>query len=43
MVGYAQATGMNGSGMAQAVVGATGVDAGEPSQLRVNAGLRNRF
>ncbi|KVZ34103.1 hypothetical protein WL13_01170 [Burkholderia ubonensis] len=43
MVGYAHATGLNGSGVAQAVVGATGVDAGGPSQLRVNAGLRHRF
>ncbi|WP_232448471.1 porin [Burkholderia ubonensis] len=43
MVGYAHATGSNGSGSAQAVVGATGVDAGGPSQLRVNAGLRHRF
>ncbi|WP_177314197.1 hypothetical protein [Burkholderia ubonensis] len=43
MVGYAHATGSNGSGSAQAVAGATGVDAGGPSQLRVNAGLRHRL
>ncbi|KVO18996.1 hypothetical protein [Burkholderia ubonensis] len=43
MVGYVHAIGSNDNGSAQAVVGAKGVDAGGPSQLRVNAGLRHRL
>ncbi|KVD37000.1 porin [Burkholderia sp. ABCPW 11] len=43
LAGYTHADGSNGNGPAQAVVGATGVDAGGASQLRLNAGLRHRF
>ncbi|MDN7526344.1 porin [Burkholderia orbicola] len=43
MVGYAHASGSNGRGAAQAVVGATAVDAGGPTQWRFNAGFRHRF
>ncbi|WP_185640775.1 porin [Burkholderia sp. Bp9142] len=41
--GYTHADGMNGRGAAQAVIGATGLDANGSSQLRLNAGLRHRF
>ncbi|WP_200910576.1 porin [Burkholderia multivorans] len=40
---YADARGTNGLGAAQAVVGATGADAGGPTQVRLNAGVRHRF
>ncbi|RQR32734.1 porin [Burkholderia sp. Bp9143] len=43
MGGYAHADGVNGRGAAQAVIGATGIDANGSSQLRLNAGLRHRF
>ncbi|VWC76117.1 porin [Burkholderia lata] len=43
MAGYVHAHGTNGNGAAEAVVGATGANAGGASQLRLNAGLRHRF
>ncbi|WP_321794730.1 porin [Caballeronia sp. J97] len=43
ILGYTHAAGQNGSGEAQAVIGATDIDAGRPSQARVNVGIRHRF
>lgn len=43
IVSYAHASGQNGAGDAQAVIGATDIDAGKASQTRVNVGLRHRF
>ncbi|CAN7805297.1 hypothetical protein LJR267_010599 [Paraburkholderia hospita] len=36
IVSYTHAPGENGAGEAQAVIGATDIDAGRPSQTRVN-------
>jgi predicted porin len=41
--GYGHASGNNGSGAAQAVIGAAMVDAGKPSQVLVTAGIRQLF
>ncbi|MGV2289629.1 porin [Trinickia sp. YCB016] len=43
VLGYTHASGSNGHGAAQGVIGATGVDAGGPSQARANLGVRHRF
>jgi predicted porin len=43
VVSYTHAAGQNGSGNAQAVIGATDIDAGRASQARFNIGLRHRF
>ncbi|WP_321803527.1 porin [Burkholderia sp. BCC1988] len=40
---YGHATGQNGSGAAQAVIGSIDVDAGKSSQAIVTVGLRHRF
>ncbi len=41
--GYGHANGSNGTGAAQAVIGAAMVDAGKPSQVLVTTGLRQLF
>ncbi|WP_088502552.1 porin [Burkholderia ubonensis] len=43
ILGYTHAAGRNGTGEAQAVIGATDIDAGRASQVRVNLGIRHRF
>ncbi len=43
VLSYTHAAGQNGSGNAQAVIGATVIDAGKASQVRFNVGLRHRF
>ncbi|RQR32360.1 porin [Burkholderia sp. Bp9143] len=40
---YGRATGQNGAGAAQAVIGSMDIDAGKRSQAIVTAGLRHRF
>lgn len=43
VLSYTHAAGQNGHGNAQAVIGATDIDAGAASQVRFNIGLRHRF
>ncbi|MGU7774542.1 hypothetical protein ACV229_30750 [Burkholderia sp. MR1-5-21] len=40
---YGHATGENGAGSAQAVIGSMDIDAGKRSQAIVTVGLRHRF
>ncbi|MBR8257559.1 porin [Burkholderia ambifaria] len=43
VVGYAHATGQNGTGRAQAVIGSTDIDSGANKQALVLVGMRHRF
>ncbi|BAO88304.1 porin [Caballeronia cordobensis] len=43
VVAYAHATGTDGKGVAQAVIGSEDIDAGKPSQVIATVGIRHKF